>query len=110
MGLLSGTAQAFHPGIVHHIRVKYGLATREHRLRAKGLLDLSETAARLGVCASTVKQWHHDVLLVGEPLNQKGEHYYLVPAVVPHKMTGRPPGSKDRRKRNSVGTNPGGAV
>ena len=110
MGLVSGTAQAFHPGIVHHIRVKYGLATREHRLGAKGLVDLKETAARLGVCPSTVKQWHHDGLLVGEPLNQKGEHYYLVPAVAPHKTTGRPPGSKDRRKTKSVGSNPGGAV
>ncbi|HTT88579.1 MAG TPA: recombinase family protein [Acidimicrobiales bacterium] len=110
MGLLSGTKQAFHLGIVHHIRVKHGLAAREQRLRAKGLASLTETATRLGVCATTVKQWHHEGRLQGEPLNEKGEHYYVVPDIVPWKATGRPLGSKDRHKRKSVGNYPGGAV
>ncbi len=110
MGLVSGTKQAFHLGIVHHIRVKNGLASRQQRLRAKGLGNLTETAARLGVCVTTVKQWHHEGRLQGEPLNEKSEHYYVVPDIVPWKATGRPLGSKDRHKRKSVGNYPGGAV
>jgi len=97
-GLTSGTGQQFHAGIVHHIRVKHQLTPRDQRLRARGLVGLHEAAHRLGVCTHTVKKWHHDGLLAAEKLNDKGEHYYQIPAVTPRKATGRPPGSRNQTK------------
>jgi DNA invertase Pin-like site-specific DNA recombinase len=97
-GIVSGTGQPFHSGIVHHVRVKHGLASREQRLHARGLFDLNETAKRLGVCSTTVKQWHHDGLLIGEAINTKGQNYYEIPAVTPRKAVGRPAASKKRVK------------
>ena len=97
-GLTSGTGQQFHAGIVHHIRVKHQLTPREQRLRARGLVSLHEAARRLGVCTHTVKKWHHDGLLAAEKLNDKGEHYYQIPAVTPRKATGRPPGRPNQPK------------
>jgi hypothetical protein len=97
-GLTSGTGQPFHAGIVHHIRVKHQLTPREQRLRARGLVGLHEAARRLGVCTHTVKKWHHDGLLTAEKLNDKGGHYYQIPAVTPRKATGRPPGSSNQPK------------
>lgn len=108
-GVVSGTGQAFHAGIVHHIRVKHGIAGREQRLAARGLLSLEDAASRLGICAQTVKRWHHEGRLDGEALNDKGSFYYRVPTVPPVKKVGRP--SKSRaNSENSVATNPGGAV
>jgi hypothetical protein len=97
--LTSGTGQPFHAGIVHHIRVKHRLASREERLRKRGLVPLDEAAAALGVCTTTVKTWHHEGRLAAQRVNQKGVHYYQVPAVTPRKATGRPPGSKNRPKQ-----------
>jgi DNA invertase Pin-like site-specific DNA recombinase len=97
-GLTSGIGQPFHAGIVHHIRVKHELTPRAQRLRARGLVGLHEAARRLGVCTHTVKKWHHDGLLAAEKLNDKGEHYYQIPAVTPRKATGRPPGSRNQPK------------
>jgi DNA invertase Pin-like site-specific DNA recombinase len=97
-GILSGTGEPFHPGIIHHIRVNYGLTPREQRLAARGLVNLEEAAERLGVCVTTVKAWHHQGRLHGEPVNRKGEHYYQIPAVVPRKAKGRPPGTKNPPK------------
>lgn len=108
-GIVSGTGQPFHSGIVHHIRVNHGLAPREHRLAARGLVSLEEAAVRMGVCTTTVKRWHHDGRLDGERLNDKGSHYYRVPAVPPRKKVGRPPRSRTNGE-TSIATNPGGAV
>lgn len=109
-GILSGTGQTFHPGIVHHVRIKHHLVPREQRLRARGLVPVEEAAARLGVCTTTIKSWHHEGRLHGERLNQKGEHYYQIPQVVPRKATGRPPGTKNRTEPKTTGTNERGAV
>jgi DNA invertase Pin-like site-specific DNA recombinase len=98
-GVVSGTGEAFHAGIVHHIRVNYGLIPRQQRLAARGFVSLHDAAERLGVCVTTVKTWHHEGLLNGEPLNQKGEHYYQIPAIVPRKAVGRPPGTKNPPKQ-----------
>ncbi len=98
-GLTSGTGQPFHSGIVHHIRVKHQLATREERLRKRGLVPLDEAAAALGVCTTTLKAWHHEGRLAAQRVNQKGEHYYQIPALTPRKATGRPPGSRNRPKQ-----------
>jgi len=98
-GIVSGTGETFHVGIVHHIRVNYRLIPREQRLAARGLVNLEDAATRLGVCATTVKTWHHEGRLKAEPLNQKGQHYYQIPAIVPRKAVGRPAGTKNRRKK-----------
>ncbi len=108
-GIRSGTGQPFHSGIVHHIRVKHSLASREQRLAARGLVGLDEAAALMDVCTTTVKEWHHQGRITGEPVNDKGPHHHRAPAVPPRKKVGRPLNSK-RNVETSVATNPGGAV
>jgi hypothetical protein len=98
-GLTSGTGQKFQAGIIHHIRVKHQLASREERLRKRGLVPLGEAAESLGVCTTTVKVWHHEGRLAAQRVNQKGVHYYQIPAITPRKATGRPPGSRNRPKQ-----------
>jgi DNA invertase Pin-like site-specific DNA recombinase len=108
-GIVSGTGHPFHAGMVNHVRRNHGLADRRQRLAARGLVDLDEAAARMGVCTSTVKAWHHEGRIEGERLNDKGEHYYRIPEGVPRKRIGRPP-----KSRPSSETHPpcdsGGAV
>lgn len=108
-GLVSGTGQAFHGGIVCHLREKYGLRSRQDRLRELGWVGVGEIARQLGVCTSTIKTWHHQGRLVGEPFNSKGECLYQLPAVPLLKKTGRP-SKKDAQSKKSVGTSIGGAV
>ena len=55
-GVLFATAQPFDARRIQVIRRAYGLATREQRLRAQGLLTLKELAARLGLHIETVKR------------------------------------------------------
>jgi DNA invertase Pin-like site-specific DNA recombinase len=90
-GLVSGTGQAFHAGIIHHLRTTYELRSREERLREGGWVGIGEIAERLGVCTSTIKDWYHQGRLVGKPFNDKGECLYEIPAVAPFKKIGRPP-------------------
>ena len=108
-GIATSTGQPFHAGIIRHLRITHRLASREQRLRARGLLDLKETAAQLGVCTHTVKRWHRDGRLTGEPVNDKGSHLYQVPPVPPFKKTGRPP-KNHRPTETHPANNPGGAV
>ena len=95
--------------MVNHIRRNHGLTDRRQRLAARGLVDLDEAAARMGVCTTTVKDWHHEGRIEGERLNDKGQHYYRVPAVAPRKKVGRPLKSRENGE-TSVATSPGGAV
>jgi len=95
--------------MICHIRKRHRLTPRPQRLRQRGLLPLQEAAAALGVCTQTVKRWHHDGLLHGEPSNDKGSHHYRVPAVAPSPKTGRPPKTRQPDKTRLADT-PGGAV
>jgi hypothetical protein len=108
-GVLSGTGQPFHAGMICHIRKRHGLKSRPQRLRERGLLPLDEAAAAMNVCTHTVKRWHRDGLLHGEPSNDKGSHHYLVPAVTPFRKTGRPPKDRQAKETHPADT-PGGAV
>lgn len=108
-GIVSGTGQPFHAGMVNHVRRNHGLADRRQRLATRGLVDLDEAAARMGVCTRTVKEWHHEGRVEGERLNDKGEHYYRVPSIPPRKKIGRPPKSRANSETRPA-TNPGGAV
>ena len=103
-GIVSGTGQPFHAGIIRHLRIKYSLRPQEQRLRDRGWVGVTELAERLGVCPTTIKNWHHQQRLVGKPFNDKGECLYEIPAVAPFKKTGRRP------KHATVANNPGGAV
>jgi DNA invertase Pin-like site-specific DNA recombinase len=108
-GISSGTGQPFHAGMVSHIRKRHDLTPRPQRLRQRGLLSLTEAAAHLGVCTHTVKRWHHDGLLRGEPSNDKGSYHYQMPDVRPLIKTGRPPKRPQSEETRSADT-PGGAV
>ncbi len=81
-GIISGTGQPFHTGMVNHVRRNHSLAPRRQRLAARGLVDLEAAAAAMGVATKTVKDWHQEGRIEGERLNDKGEHYYRLPAVV----------------------------
>jgi hypothetical protein len=108
-GIVSGTGQPFHTGMVNHVRRNHGLAHRRQRLAARGLVDLDAAAAAMGVATKTVKDWHQEGRIEGERLNDKGEHYYRVPAVVPRKKIGRPPKSSTRSQTTPTDDS-GGAV
>ncbi len=54
--IVSGTGKSFDARRVQRVRSAYGLASRQQRLQAAGLLSLDEVAARLGVHKHTVKQ------------------------------------------------------
>jgi DNA invertase Pin-like site-specific DNA recombinase len=109
-GMRSSTGKELTAHIVHNLRRSHGLASRRDRLREKGMLDLTETAERLGVGSTTVKDWYHAGLLGGTRFNDKGECLYDPPgANAPAKQQGsklenRAPAS------TSGGRSPGGAV
>jgi DNA invertase Pin-like site-specific DNA recombinase len=78
-GLTSGEGKRFHRAMVTRIRTVYALPSRYERLRARGLLTLSEIAERLGVEPSTVKIWRRAGLLVGHDYNDKGQYLFEPP-------------------------------
>jgi DNA invertase Pin-like site-specific DNA recombinase len=78
-GLASGTSQPFHDSIVTHIIRSHQLTTRRQRLRQTGMLTITEMADRLGVCTTTIKQWHRAGLVGGLRYNDKGESLYHPP-------------------------------
>jgi hypothetical protein len=64
---------------VLELRRDHHLASHAERLRARGLLTLAGTAARLGVSTSTIKAWHRAGLLTSEKANDKNERLYQPP-------------------------------
>jgi hypothetical protein len=97
-GMASGEGRPFHRLTIMRIRDHYQLRTREQRLRDQGLLTLPETADRLGVSTSTVKDWHHAGIVSGQRYNDKGQVLYHPPDPNPPaprhglpRLTGRQP-------------------
>ena len=78
-GCLTGTGKPFTAHIVLHIRRAHGLASHHQRLRARGLLTITETATRLGVHTSTIKAWHRAGLLSSHKANDKNERLFDPP-------------------------------
>ncbi|MEV2226908.1 MerR family transcriptional regulator [Nocardia vinacea] len=78
-GLVSGTGEPFHHKIIDNIIRAYQLRTRRQRLRSAGMLTPAETAARLGVAASTLKHWRRTGLVTAVRYNDKGESLYYPP-------------------------------
>ena len=96
-GLLTGRGGAFHPRRVQAIRREYGLSSRYERLRARGLLNITEVAAMLGISTDTVKKRRRRGLLKGHLYNDRNQRLYERPGAVPpvgkqgRKPTGRRP-------------------
>jgi len=65
-GLADGAGRPFTSDRVRYHCFHYKIPTRVERLRAKGLLSLTETAARFGVHPFTVKRWRKLGLLTAE--------------------------------------------
>jgi DNA invertase Pin-like site-specific DNA recombinase len=82
-GLHSGEGHPFHRLTIRNIRDNYQLPSRYQRLRDAGLLTLHETADRLGVSTSTIKQWRNAGLVTGLCYNDKGEMLYHPPGPNP---------------------------
>jgi DNA invertase Pin-like site-specific DNA recombinase/DNA-binding transcriptional regulator YiaG len=67
----SGTGQSFTPSIVLHLRRCNNLPSHLERLRAQGLLTISELAERVGVSTTTIKAWHRAGLIPSHQANDK---------------------------------------
>ena len=78
-GHRSGTGQAFTPSIVLHLRRCNGLPSHLERLRARGLLTITELADQLGVHPSTIKAWHKAGLLQSHQANDKNIRLFNPP-------------------------------
>jgi hypothetical protein len=59
-GFVTGTGKPFTKSRVKGMRRAYGLATRQERLKAAGLLTLDEIATRLGLHEETVKRYRRE--------------------------------------------------
>lgn len=91
-GFTSGTGQPLTARLIQGVRNAYHLPSHTQRLRAQGLLTLTEIAQQLGVSPRTVKTWRNHGLLTGRPANDKGEYLYHLPDTdLPRPRPGRPP-------------------
>jgi hypothetical protein len=107
-GRRTGTGQPFTALSIIRLRQDHELPSHRDRLREHGLLTITETAQRLGVSTSTIKNWHTAGLLTGHQANERNELLY------------EPPDEHDPRLRKNVGlrlknrqpnqSTPGGAV
>ncbi len=70
-GHRSGEGKPFTGRIVLELRRSHHLPSHADRLRARGLLTLTETASRLGVHISTIKAWRRAGLLTAHKANDK---------------------------------------
>jgi hypothetical protein len=107
-GHRSGIGKPFTNLIVLHLRRAHGLPSHADRLRAQGLLSLTETAALLGVHTSTIKAWQRAGLLTSDKDNDKNERLYQPPTPGDPrliKQLGRP-----LTDREPIEPRPGGAV
>jgi hypothetical protein len=87
----TGTGQPFTALSIIRLRQDHNLPSHRERLRARGLLTVAETAQRLGVCTSTIKNWHAAGLLIGHQASERNELLY------------EPPDEHDPRLRKHVG-------
>jgi DNA invertase Pin-like site-specific DNA recombinase len=78
-GHRSGMNRPFTARIVLGLRRDNGLPSHADRLRARGLLTLTETAKRLGVHPTTVNAWRRAGLLASHRANDKNERLFEPP-------------------------------
>jgi len=82
-GLKTGAQGRFSSESLRWLRYATGLKSYKARLREAGLLTTQEIAAQLGICESTVKDWHRKGLLQGFKCNDKGDWLYHPPTENP---------------------------
>jgi len=89
-GLQSGKGKPFSSSIIWKIRTTHKLKSRYDRLRERGMLTIHEMAARIGLCATTVRTWLKHGLLRGHAHNDHGEYLFEPPGLNgPFKWPGR---------------------
>jgi DNA-binding XRE family transcriptional regulator len=104
-GLRSGTGKPFHRLIVCRIRRVYALESRYKRLRARGLLTISEMAKRLHVCQTTIKLWRRAGLLTAHRYDDKDQYLFERPgpgAPVKHQRQDKTKRLKKARLQSQV--------
>ncbi len=100
-GYETGTGKQFSHWTVWRLRTDHKLRTLRARLRAEGMLDLSEIAKRLGVSTATIKNWRNAGLLKVHPYNDKHQFLYEPPgadAPIRYKHKGISEQKRRRRK------------
>ena len=107
-GHRSGEGKPFTGRIVLELRRSHHLPSHADRLRARGLLTLTETASRLGVHTSTIKAWRRAGLLTAHQANDKNIPLFDPPDPADPRLVKRQ-GSKLTRRVHTP-TTPGGAV
>ena len=78
-GYRSGSGKPFRRLTVRVIRLAYGLQSRYDRLRAAGMLDKKEIAARLNVSPSTIKLWRFAGFLKAHAYTDRGDYLFEPP-------------------------------
>jgi hypothetical protein len=107
-GHRSGEGKPFTGRIVLELRRSHRLPSHADRLRARGLLTLTEIAGRLGVHVSTIKAWRRAGLLTARKANDKNIPLFDPPDPADPRLAKRQ-GSKLTRRVHTA-TTPGGAV
>jgi DNA invertase Pin-like site-specific DNA recombinase len=107
-GHRSGIGQPFSDRIVLHIRRGNQLPSHAQRLRAQGMLTMTEIAEQLDVHVSTIKAWHRAGLLLSRKANDKNERLYHPPAPGDPRLIKRM--GNHLAKRALTEPTPGGAV
>ena len=107
-GHRSGEGKPFTNRIVLELRRSQHLPSHADRLRARGLLTLTEVADRLGVHISTIKAWRRAGLLTAHKANDKNIPLFDPPDPADPRLAKRQ-GSKLSRRVHTA-TTPGGAV
>jgi DNA invertase Pin-like site-specific DNA recombinase len=107
-GHRSGEGKPFTGRIVLELRRNHHLPSHADRLRARGLLTMTETAGRLGVHITTIKAWRRAGLLTARKANDKNIPLFDPPDPADPRLVKRQ-GSKLAR-RVLTATTPGGAV
>ena len=107
-GHRSGEGKLFTGRIVLELRRSHRLPSHADRLRARGLLTLTEIADRLGVHTSTIKAWRRAGLLTARKANDKNIPLFDPPDPADPRLVKRQ-GSKLTRRVHTA-TTPGGAV
>ena len=76
----SGHGLGLNQRMVHRLAKDHHLASRDERLRARGLLTPQEIAEQIGSKPNLVDYWREQGLLKGARRNEKNEYYYERPS------------------------------